>query len=881
MNRPTPRTARRIPAAVLHAALPAALLAVLLAALLVVPQAPAAAWPATGRDAGRAVPPVAATPSPADRTLPHLKFVCPEAIGDHKFSGFLPDGPLQEQCFYSDGKGSEFTVGASWVTRPNQPGDPYAVCVAPTRTAWHDEDSTGGHLARFSVTRRAHAYAALDLYWPNKDKRARQRAMSAQIQAVGDQLLAVAEKLAQPCVEPTPTPSPSSSGTTEPTESPSSTTTEPSPSPTTQQSAPCEALDGRLTDNDGRPVPGVVVLLEVPGREPVDTGTDDQGNFHFGELPDTGQAAASDAARLRVLVRDGMGLWRVHAGEKEASLLTERFALTESTGCRHDLTTSSLDGYDTANPATVGRWADLWEIVGKTRRALAYIDTTLDVTLHDVPVVIHAWCPRSLQGRMCAPNARTPFASERRPTDAEQSSGVGVTGRVPYVALPSTRADQESEAPAADSMYHEFGHILQADLAGSLSRLGAPGRTNHGGYANASSNDSWTEGFASWFAMSLRQADGRRSSFYQWTDGSRRDVENDVKAWDANGKDEEWAVAGLLADLTDRAGTSGDLGRPVPFTMTGTGSARLIRGDAGAAAVLAGNAVVVELYDPTGKRIGSEDAFVLPNGQFFSVPAAGFARALAFVRPSRGGTGRQDDDPFAMPARNVIRLITGPPNAGTRGDRVNRSAVVFDMAELHSVMLRRLGRARAADVDALFVAHGFHENLKNANRYVRGAAVGMTTHEPFDPDFDPRYDTPVLPARYVTVDTGGRKATVLVFPKNGLPYGVTPDASGRVPVMIPGSLDSRAAVVTLAEGTRPAVTVIEGKSFWPKAAAQDAPFLTIQPELVPTATATPASRPNWLLAVGSGVALLAFGAGATLLGLSRRRRHRPVPPTGG
>jgi hypothetical protein len=92
--------------------------------------------------------------------------------------------------------------------------------------------------------------------------------------------------------------------------------------------------------------------------------------------------------------------------------------------------------------------------------------------------------------------------------------------------------------------------------------------TNHAGYSNESSNDSWVEGFASWFATELRLADGRPSAYYKWggaTTGAKHALEPNLKPWGAEGKDEEWAVAGLLLDLTD--GGAGDAGQEIESTV--------------------------------------------------------------------------------------------------------------------------------------------------------------------------------------------------------------------------------------------------------------------------------------------------------------------------
>lgn len=847
----------------------AGLLAALLAALLAMAPATSAAG-----DTG---------PTMKQRTMPHLKFVCPAAIGDHKWAGLLPDGPRQEQCFYEDDKGSNFAVGASWHPTPNTPGDPYAVCPAPDKLSWQ-ENTAGTSLTHNSATRRAYGYLYLNLYWPNTEKLARQRALLGQSKALADEMLAAAEKLAQPCVQPTPTetPEPSdteSESTDEPTETdsvePTETTSSPEPSTSAKETL-CGAIDGTLTGNDGDPVAGVVVRLLLGADKLDEDVTDGNGKFHLNDIPDTPEASEPAAARLQVLARDGDGAWRIYAGRSEASL-EKSIPLADTDGCRHDLTTTSLDGYRAANPTGADDWADVWAIVAKTRRAMRYIDTTLGVRLRDLPILIFAWCPAVFGEKTCGPGGTGAFATEGTPRESDRADGIGTTGRIPMLVLSSKISSRQADAPDSDTMYHELGHLLQAELAGGFRRMASDAATNHAGYANPTSNDSFLEGFASWFAVTIDQADGRNRSYYAWENNAVLDIEADIKAWDANGQDEEWAVAGLLTDLVDRGRAQNNgQGRSIPFTSSNVGGWTLIEGKV-AGAVPGRDVVVVELFDASGKRLASDDAYLFGTGRFYDVPTISFARARVFLRTPQDGTGRRDDDPFAMSPRELVRLLTNPPDVGTRGGRTAHASTVFDVAELHGLLRAKLKRAK--EVDGLFVAHGFHENLKNLNAFARGNVIGMTTHPPFRPGVDPRYGTQILPQQYIGVDTGGAAAAVLVFPQDGVPYAVMPDDAQQVPLMIGGSVGSRAAVLTLAKDRKPAVTMVEGRTFWPEAAKHKGSFLTITPKLEPVArvsSGTDARLRTWVLVVGTGVALLAFATGFTLLGLSRRRRRSAV-----
>jgi hypothetical protein len=632
----------------------------------------------------------------------------------------------------------------------------------------------------------------------------------------------------------------------------------------------CPSLEGQLTDDAGRGVAGVQVRLALRGEtQALEVATDENGGFHFGGLPDTDAARAPDAATLSVLVQDGSGVWRVHAGAAEAALVSRSFALTEEAGCTRDLPTRDLTGYASANPAQPAQWADLWAVVRKTQRAFAFMSADLSEGLRDLPVVIYAWCPPLLDAKRCGADSTSAFSYDRSTSAADRRIGIGATGRVGYVALGARRADEQSEHPDDDTLFHEFGHILLADLAGGFAPLTAPGQRSHAGYANPSSNDSWVEGFASWFAVAVRLSDGRAAGYYEWANGARQSLERPVRAWDANGADEEWAVASLLHDLVDRSAPGAEVGQEVATKVTSAGSHTVVTGTARGARS-PGDAVVVRLYDAAGEVVGSTSAHLFDDGRFVALAPTGSATARAHVRPL-SAVSASDDDPFALQASDVLDVITSAADLPGRAARARSSQVAFDVAELHSALRSLPGRAD--DVDALFRTHGFHDDRESARRFVPGARIGTTAHPPFGV----RYSTEILPARRVRIDTGGIAATVVVFPEGGTPYEAVADAAGTVPVLVPGDVSSHAAVVTLAAGRAPAVTVIGAGDLWAQASRQPgASFLTITPQLQPeSASGAPAplrrSVTVWLLVGAVLVLLVTTAAGAAAL--AQRRRH--------
>jgi hypothetical protein len=77
------------------------------------------------------------------------------------------------------------------------------------------------------------------------------------------------------------------------------------------------------------------------------------------------------------------------------------------------------------------------------------------------------------------------------------------------------------------------------------------GRTNHGGYClNTSTNDSWHEGWANYYAALVQKEILKSSKYWRLQDGPGlyTDLESQYKSWHS----EEIAVAGLLLDLIDQ-----------------------------------------------------------------------------------------------------------------------------------------------------------------------------------------------------------------------------------------------------------------------------------------------------------------------------------------
>jgi hypothetical protein len=93
--------------------------------------------------------------------------------------------------------------------------------------------------------------------------------------------------------------------------------------------------------------------------------------------------------------------------------------------------------------------------------------------------------------------------------------------------------------------WHEMFHELMDDTVGIPSLQ--TGDTNHGGFANHCTGDSWVEGWAEFWPCALKRSLGEADwRVYKWA-GGNSNLEYVWRVWD----DEEFAVASLLVDLAD------------------------------------------------------------------------------------------------------------------------------------------------------------------------------------------------------------------------------------------------------------------------------------------------------------------------------------------
>jgi Ca2+-binding EF-hand superfamily protein len=131
-----------------------------------------------------------------------------------------------------------------------------------------------------------------------------------------------------------------------------------------------------------------------------------------------------------------------------------------------------------------------------------------------------------------------------------------------WITINSNMSLHTHPARPVNREYHEFSHYVMHALYGG--KWPAPtnpsvSEVNHNGYTNPSTSDSFVEGFAELMSILMHLECG--DTIPHEGKGSLKDLlkdkvwlnelETNCKAWDSDGKAEEFAVAGVLWDLFD------------------------------------------------------------------------------------------------------------------------------------------------------------------------------------------------------------------------------------------------------------------------------------------------------------------------------------------
>lgn len=302
------------------------------------------------------------------------------------------------------------------------------------------------------------------------------------------------------------------------------------------------------------------------------TVADDKGQYAFVGVPVTTSLALSVALQsvaLRVLDASASPANYNPLPNPAATVyaISPPFAVTGVADMKLDF---AFDGdgsftYPAAGSPLLDRLDDYAMVYYHTWQAIQ-LATQLGVALDTKPLPVYGYLPDTKGAFWWGPN-----------------SAGGNAGIPPHIAIgDKTPPGGVSPSNVNDGSrpdnreWHEFGHHLMADAFGNLMpKVGILPSVNHDGYKNASTNDSWTEGFAEFFSLVVNSEiakDDTLPQIYHWA-GNASTLEANWVSWGFLNTQsfEEFAVASLLWDLLDAA----DAKDATILTHAGAGGAQV------------------------------------------------------------------------------------------------------------------------------------------------------------------------------------------------------------------------------------------------------------------------------------------------------------------
>ena len=621
--------------------------------------------------------------------------------------------------------------------------------------------------------------------------------------------------------------------------------------------------NGQVFDASGQPVVGVEMWLNA-GSYSEKTATDQNGFYEFapiGGAVTTEFNPVGDQVRVSLALREAAhspGRYNVYHRQRDAVINAPGWVIAERPDCAQDF------DFRTAPPATwlteapQQQWPDLVQIYQGIAHAWALADRLGQELTYGLPLKIYAFCddPQlDCKGQSFAFSVNT--TSNRSNVVAE-----------PYIAFGPTTSTLASAGWPDNREYHEFGHyFLAAAFDGMPDQAGD---TNHWGYKNASSTDSWTEGFAEWYsAMVSEYIDGRADyNVYRVGRTFAENLRDPIPAWTI----EELAIASLLTTIevnpSPPASTTVSLEVTGFSVVTDPSFGPLLVGSVKNAGTRTARAVRLQATPASGTwsrfgfsvprdlEPGRQGAFVMLVPEASDPASIGIVAsetAAAPVLPQALHVGLQE----------MWNTITGfvSSNPGSNGR-------LFDVEDLYHAFKQKWGGADVAasgldSVDRMFVRHGFYDNSAHAGvsefAYDSTETIGVTSHPAFgipaspaepceelmfcSPARAPRTDLEPPPMSTAKIDLGGLVGVVYLqvdYPLDQATssYGtsgvVADDGTVAVPVPPPGS-GATVTLIALADKFAPRVLgTIAADDYWTRAVASGgASFLTFAATLDP------------------------------------------------
>ena len=289
------------------------------------------------------------------------------------------------------------------------------------------------------------------------------------------------------------------------------------------------SITGRITDGHNNPMPYMTVSIEYVGRS-YDTRTDDGGNYEI-NIPSL-QLAENKYGTLKLslsYVRDGKNYFNVldHQFADKLVVVEKNFSLETEMDKTQNFDYGTTSFTDTSSSSNLNNLKHIGPIYYHLSEITDYALTQFKANIdYKLPVDVY-------------------FAAAGGTLYSRDTSSINIDA--------ADSAYGSSDRPD-NREYHEFcHHILFSQWNGQ--GLRGPGDTNHGGYINALTGDSYTEGFAEFCAMACSKYKGEPKPEIYAGFGS---MELNYKAWQHRGYSEELAVNGILWDLYDDKNDAND-----------------------------------------------------------------------------------------------------------------------------------------------------------------------------------------------------------------------------------------------------------------------------------------------------------------------------------
>lgn len=311
------------------------------------------------------------------------------------------------------------------------------------------------------------------------------------------------------------------------------------------------------------PLAGVAVELvrveqAAPGvpryRRLAGATTNPEGKYLFANVPVTTSLAISAALQ-------SADLWVWDAGAASAVYntlpapvtrvyaISQPFNVTGQSDVTADVSFDSAASftYPAAGSTLLQRLDSFGLIYYHTWQALQ-LATQLGVTLDTKPLPVYGFLDNMAGAYWWGPHSTG--------ANAAIPPHIAIGGNQPAGGVATS--DVNDGGRADNREWHEFGHHFMADAFGNRMPDDAmQPAANHAGYMNASTGDSWTEGFAEFISLTVNREIAKDDSLpqlYHWA-GSASNMEANWLSWAFHGDQsfEEFAVASLLWDLLDPA----------------------------------------------------------------------------------------------------------------------------------------------------------------------------------------------------------------------------------------------------------------------------------------------------------------------------------------